>query len=200
MKELYWDNHLLILEKPAGIATQPDFHQLAKAYVKEKANKPGNVFLEPIHRLDKPVSGMVLFARTSKALSRLNEAMRQKKIEKYYLASVEGEIAREGTLRHNLLHGDHKALVNPQGKEAILHYRRLETRENFSLIEIHLVTGRYHQIRCQFAEEGYPIVGDKKYGSRQKGCLALHHHRLSFPHPTTGKYLTIECPAPALFE
>ncbi len=160
MREIFSDNHLLVLEKPAGISTQPEFHEMAKAYIKEKHQKPGNVFLEPIHRLDKPVSGMVLFARTSKALKRLNGFMREKKIKKRYLAWVEGKIEAEGTLTHSLSHGNFKALVDKKGKIAILHYRRVKEKQGNSLVEIDLETGRYHQIRAQFSAIGHPVVGE----------------------------------------
>lgn len=187
MEEIFCDNHVLVLEKPAGIATQPDFHEAARGYVKERFHKPGNVFLEPIHRLDKPVGGLVLFARTSKALSRLNEAMRKRKIQKFYLALVEGKMEGEGELVHHLVHGDFKAHVDPSGKEARLRYTVLRKERNQTLLEVELLTGRYHQIRCQMAEIGHPVVGDAKYGSKQKrGEIALFHHLLIFPHPTLG--------------
>lgn len=193
MNPIYCDNHILVVEKPSGIATQPTFHEETRSYVKKAFAKPGNVFLEPIHRLDKPVSGMVLFARTSKALSRLNEAMREKRIQKFYLALVEGHLPDEGTLEHTLLHAEHRALVDPKGKKALLHYRCVEKREENSLVEIELKTGRYHQIRCQFGAIGHPIVGDKKYGSKTaKEAICLHHHKLIVPHPTKGEELTLE--------
>lgn len=196
MKPIYSDNHLLILNKPGGIATQPDFHEAARSFVKEHFQKPGNVFLEPIHRLDRPASGIVVFARTSKALSRLNESLREKKWRKTYLAKVEGIVEEEGTLEHLLVHGDFKAFVDPSGKQAILHFRRLGISGNCSLIEVELETGRYHQIRAQFSAIGHPIVGDAKYGSRDNfSKIALHHHRLCLEHPTTKELLTFQCPA-----
>lgn len=190
MKPLYLDNHVLVLFKPAGIATQPDFTKQAKQFIKEKFNKPGAVFLHPIHRLDKPVSGLVLFARTSKALSRLNESMRKGKIQKTYQAWVEGEVDKEGILQHTLLHGDHIAIVDPSGKEARLSYKRLGMRNGQSKVEIELHTGRYHQIRIQFSHIGHPIVGDVKYGAtHQEPEIALTHFRLAFPHPTKEKMI-----------
>ncbi len=193
---IYCDNHLLVLNKPAGVATQPDFHEEARAWVKESFSKPGNVFLEPIHRLDKPVGGIVVFARTSKALSRLNAAMREKRIRKTYIAKVEGVVEKEGTLEHDLVHGDFQAFVSPKGKRAILHYRRLKKSEKHSLVKIELETGRYHQIRAQFAAIGHPVVGDAKYGSREKHSqIALHHQTLILEHPTTKEALTFQCPA-----
>ena len=196
MEPIYCDNHLLVLEKPAGIATQPDFHEIAKAWVKAKFNKPGNVFLEPIHRLDKPASGLVLFARTSKALSRLNEAMRERKMQKFYLAKVEGHTEEEGVLEHFLVHGDFRAHVDPSGKKAVLRFRILKKTAHHSLVEIELETGRYHQIRVQFAAIGHPIVGDIKYGSSEKkGTIALHHHCMKISHPTTAEELTFQSQA-----
>jgi len=196
LEPIYCDNHLLILEKPAGIATQPQFHEAARAWVKAKFAKPGNVFLEPVHRLDKPASGIVLFARTSKALSRLNEAMRQRSMQKTYLAKVEGELKGEGILEHKLLHGEFRALIDEKGKQALLRYRVLNSTTAQTLVEVELETGRYHQIRCQFSAIGHPIVGDSKYGSR-KGApkIALHHSKLIFEHPTTKERLTFQSQA-----
>lgn len=186
---IYCDNHLLVLVKPPGIATQPDFHEQAKAYIKERFQKPGKVFLEPIHRLDKPVSGLVIFARTSKALSRLNEMQRQRSIKKFYRAKVEGKPPEEGTLRHYLTHGNFRAHVDPNGKEAILHFKRVGSNE----VEIELITGRYHQIRAQFAAEGFPIVGDAKYGSKTRSdSLALVHYCIELEHPVTKEPLIFE--------
>ena len=185
---VYCDNHLLVVNKPPGIATQPDLEETAKAWVKKTYQKPGNVFLHPIHRLDKSVGGLVLFARTSKALSRLQALMRERKISKTYHALVEGRLScKEGTLKHSLVHGDHKAFVSSQGKEAILHYRVLEEKDGCTHVTIDLETGRYHQIRAQFAATGHPILGDKKYGSTRHypEGIALCHVRLEFIHPIT---------------
>jgi len=196
LKPIFCDNHLLVLEKPAGIATQPDFHEEARAWVQEAFAKPGKAFLEPIHRLDKPVSGIVLFARTSKALQRLNEAMRKKQLRKFYLAWVEGIVEKEGTLEHNLTHGNFRAHIDAEGKKTILHFRRLETKENVSLVEIELETGRYHQIRAQFATIGHPVLGDQKYGAKErKDKIALHHHMLKISHPVSKEEVIFRCPA-----
>lgn len=193
---IYCDNHLLAVEKPAGIPTQPELEERAKAWVKKKFEKPGKVFLEPIHRLDKPVSGLVLFARTSKALSRLQALMRERKIKKTYLGLVVGNLtAAEGTLTHNLVHDEFRARVSKEGKEAILHYRVLTSRGSSHLVEIELETGRYHQIRAQFAAIGCPIVGDKKYGSRQEfseAGIALQHRKMEFVHPVTQARMLLE--------
>jgi 23S rRNA pseudouridine1911/1915/1917 synthase len=193
---VFCDNHVLVVDKPPMMVTQKteghetSLEEWAKAWVKEKYQKPGAVFLHAIHRLDKEVSGLVLFARTSKALSRLNQAMREGKIEKTYEALVEGVLAdNEGTLSHDLEHKEHRAQVGT-GKKAVLHYRVLERNKDTTLVEITLETGRYHQIRAQFSAIRHPIVGDKKYGSKminKKPGIALRNTRLVFPHPISGQ-------------
>ncbi len=197
MKIVFVDNHLLVVEKPAGIPTQKtdksteDLESQAKEWVQKKFNKPGAAFLHAVHRLDSGVSGLVLFARTSKALARLNALMRERKMKKTYLAWVEREVPeKEGTLRHFLTHGEYRAHVvtpkHPEGKEALLNYRVLEQKKGKTCVEINLVTGRYHQIRAQFSAIGCPIVGDKKYGSQSASkAILLHHTRLEFVHPVT---------------
>lgn len=196
---LYCDNHLLIAVKPAGMSTQPHEMDRAanltdemKAVVKRRFNKPGRVFLEPIHRLDHAVSGIVIFARTTKALSRLNEMMREGRIRKTYLGWVEGtELKDQGRLEHFLVHQERRAAVvlpsDPDGKKAQLLYRVLERKEGLSLVEIELLTGRYHQIRAQFSAVGHPLVGDRKYGARRPWKhegIALHHYLVQCEHPT----------------
>lgn len=196
---IFCDNHLLVAVKPAGLLTQPDemgsdsLEDWAKIWVKKQYNKPGNVFLHAIHRLDKPVSGLVLFARTSKALSRLNELSRLMGIQRTYIAEVEG-ILRErlGKLDHFLIHGHHKAIVARRGdtdaKHARLIFEVKEFREHTTLVEIELETGRYHQIRAQFSAIGHPIVGDRRYGSEKgEGGQLIHLHcaELQFQHPVT---------------
>jgi 23S rRNA pseudouridine1911/1915/1917 synthase len=192
---VYSDNHLLVVEKPADMATQPDLTELAKAWVKKKYQKPGNVFLHPVHRLDKAVSGLVLFARTSKALSRLQEMMRERKIVKIYHALVEGKLpADQGQLVHHLKHGSFRAEVSRDGKESILEYRVLKQERGVALLEINLITGRYHQIRVQLSAIGCPVLGDEKYGSKRswpKG-IALHHSELRFEHPVTKESLVLK--------
>lgn len=196
---LFCDNHLLVMDKPGGLSTQKhdpaaqSLEEAAKSWVKERFHKQGAVFLHPIHRLDKAVSGVVLFARTSKALSRLQESMRQGSIHKSYRALVSGSLDEQsGTLRHFLLHGDHKALLGKEGqpgaKEAILHFQVIERREQTSLLQLDLITGRYHQIRAQLAAIGHPVIGDGKYGSAisyKKEQIALLHAEMRFPHPVT---------------
>lgn len=199
MHFLYEDNHLLIALKPSGLATQPDFLERLKKELKEKYQKKANVFLEPIHRLDKPVSGLVLCAKTSKALSRLQAMMRERKIEKRYVALLTGQLpSLEGELEHFLFHDSHRARIvpatHPEGKQALLRYRLLEERQGKKLVQIDLLTGRYHQIRAQFSAIGCPIIGDTKYGSHLswKGeGIALHHCRLQLTHPVTHQFLKI---------
>ncbi|MBA3238694.1 MAG: RNA pseudouridine synthase [Parachlamydiaceae bacterium] len=197
LEVLYVDNHILLVNKPAGLATQPSptsdesLESLCKEWVKEQYKKPGNVFLHAIHRLDKPVSGIVLFARTSKALSRLNESMREHEMQKVYIALVEGHLKdSEGRLEHYLVHGDHIAHLGTEktagAKRASLKYIVKERKGDCSLLEITLETGRYHQIRAQMAAIGHPVVGDTKYGSFKvypNQGIALCHARFSFPHP-----------------
>lgn len=202
---LYEDNHLLIVDKPAGLLTQPtpenpdSLETRLKVWLKEKYQKPGNVFLGVVHRLDKPVGGIVVFAKTSKALSRLNESMRAGDFHKTYTATIEGSFPKkEGTLEHYLTHDDHKAYVEkigaPGAKLARLHYSVVSQKGAFSIIQVKLETGRYHQIRAQCAAMGAPIVGDAKYGSRTvqpDGLIALRHTQLEFPHPITGAIVQI---------
>lgn len=207
---LYEDNHLLVLNKPAGILTQPSgtaqdsLETQAKAWLKETYHKPGNVFLEAVHRLDKPVSGVVVFCKTSKALSRLNESIRDKRTQKIYYALVEGAPSEdEGVLEHRIVHDDFHARIDPAGKVARLSYSIVSRFERRALLSIELETGRYHQIRLQLAESGCPIVGDHKYGSKvyfEEGCIALHHFRLRIPHPVTKEMMTFEAPLPKAWE
>lgn len=202
MEVIYCDNHLLAAIKPAGLATQPqetdadNFQDRAKKWLKKTYDKPGNVFLEPIHRIDKPVSGIVLFARTSKALSRLQAQMRAQEISKTYTALVEGTLPHDsGTLEHFLVHGSHRACVHPEGKRAVLTYRTLGRNDGTTLVEISLETGRYHQIRAQFSAIGHPIVGDAKYGSCTfwpEGGIALCHSKMRFEHPVTKEEILLE--------
>lgn len=200
---IYSDNHVLLLYKKGGILTQTnDSNELsleveAKKWIKETFHKSGAVFLQAVHRLDRVTSGLILFARTSKALSRLMEQMREKKMEKIYLAVVEGELkTSEGTLEHLLVHSNKKARIALQpeedSKHSRLHYKVLQIKEGFSLIEVYLDTGRYHQIRAQFSHMGHPIVGDDKYGSRYtipQDKIALEHSFFVFYHPITQQKL-----------
>jgi 23S rRNA pseudouridine1911/1915/1917 synthase len=208
---IYEDNHLLALNKPAGLLTQPSgkdeesLESRAKAWVKQTKDKPGEVFLHALHRLDKPVSGIVLFARTSKALSRINEDMRKKSIIKVYHAVITTEPpALQGTLMHHLRHSRLRSVVaspEEQGsRESLLTYRVLERSGSMILVEIVLDTGRYHQIRAQLAACGCPIFGDVRYGGEKRHHaegIALHHREMEFMHPVLKSPIAIEAPYPA---
>lgn len=210
---LYSDNHLLAVNKPVGIATQvsdnnpESLEEYARMWVKQEFNKPGNVFLHTVHRLDKPVSGVVLFAKTEKALKRLNESLREKNAEKIYLAVVKGKLAAEyGKLIHHHSHGNFKAKITPNphkdSKIAILNYERAGKIKEFSLLRIKLETGRYHQIRAQLAYAGCPIIGDSKYGSTVKCAndeIALHHRSLTFIHPTLKEKVRVTANIPNFY-
>ncbi len=202
---VYVDNHLLCLDKPGGLLTQPSgtdrdsLEAWGKAWLKEEYHKPGAVFLEAVHRIDAPVCGLVLFARTSKALSRLNEAVRNGACTKAYRALVAGvPKVPQAELRNWLTHDDHLARVVPKGTPnahlATLQYELLERRpNNTSLLRILLGSGRYHQIRVQLSHAGFPIAGDNKYGAKlayREGCIALQHYRLTVPHPISKELLT----------
>lgn len=200
---IYEDNHLLVLNKPSGLLTQPsgtsgeNLQDNAKLWLKKTYQKPGNVFLEPIHRLDKAASGIVVFAKTSKALSRLTAEIRNKGVKKIYHALVE-KLPPEnaGFLEHYLIHDDFCAKVvkngTTQAKHAKLHYEVLKTNNRKILIEVELLTGRYHQIRVQLAEAGSSILGDTKYGSKTPWNypgIALHHYHFEIMHPVTKERL-----------
>ena len=199
---LYIDNHLIAVCKPAGMLTQPDdsgdisLMEKVKKWIKAEYKKPGNVFLGLVHRLDRPVSGVVVFGLTSKGASRLSEQFRQKTTQKIYRTLVEKTPKpTQGTLRHYLKKEKSlKATVfprpSPDAKEALLDYKVLENFENTSLLNIRLHTGRFHQIRAQLSFIGYPIVGDKRYGAISvlpEGRIALHAQSIVFNHPTIKK-------------
>ncbi len=205
---LYEDNHLLVVNKPVGVLVQADatgdvtLFELAKAYIKKKYHKPAGVYLGLVHRLDRVTSGVVIFARTSKAASRLSEALRQRKIEKLYLAVVHGEPPEIG-FAEDFLDWDRqkrRALLTAQGKRACLRWKRLKSGQGRSLLLLNPLTGRKHQIRAQLAARGYPIVGDFKYGSREKIAggrgILLHAWQLRLPHPTQKISLLLEAPLP----
>ncbi len=205
---LYSDNHLLAVNKPAGLLTQPSgtdqdsLEARAKAWIKESCGKAGGVFLEAVHRLDRPVAGVVLFGRTSKAVSRLNASARAGEFVKLYLAMVsQAPPAPQGRLEHWLCHDDFCAkVVNPSvpgAKQAILDYETLEETRQGIVLQIRLHSGRYHQIRAQLSHIGCPIVGDARYGSRipwKPETIALQHHQLAFSHPVTHQPLRIIAP------
>jgi 23S rRNA pseudouridine1911/1915/1917 synthase len=192
---LFIDNHLLAIHKPAGKLIQQDITgdisllEDAKHYLKERFGKPGNVYLGLVHRIDRPVSGVVLFARTSKAASRLSEQFRSSKPRKIYLAIAEGEVPAEGRWVDCISReGVTSRLARKgEGKEARLSFRRLKYNHGLSLVEIELETGRHHQIRLQFSSREYPLLGDFRYGSKIKfgnKAIALHAHSLTVIHPT----------------
>lgn len=207
---LYEDNHCLAVDKPAGLLTMGDHTgqitlvDLAREYLREKYQKPGNVFVGVVHRIDRPVSGVVLFARTSKSASRLSEQFRRRTPQKTYLALVEGNVpVPSGQLRDRISKDHAKNLVsivgNDQpGQDCALNFVRLQRRGGLSLLDIQLLTGRSHQIRVQLAARDWPILGDRKYGS-SKGVdqfIALHAASLTFEHPTTHEPLTVTSPLP----
>lgn len=205
---LYEDNHIIVVEKPVNIPSQADktgdidMLTIIKAYLKEKYNKPGEVYLGLVHRLDRPTGGVMVFARTSKAASRLSEQVRDKKFQKKYLAIVDGKMEKEnGTMKDFLLKNEktNTSKVVKEGtknaKEAILGYEVIKYNEeiNMSVVKITLHTGRHHQIRVQFASRGHSLSGDQKYGTRGRGKgLALWAYSLSFIHPTTKEEMTFE--------
>ncbi len=201
---LYEDNHLIVVEKPSGILAQADSSPIEdmltilKAYLKEKYHKPGNVYLGLVHRLDKPVGGLMVFAKTSKAASRLSEQIRTHQLRKTYIAIVEGLLAPRGVFEDYLKKANYKGVVcsMKDGKLARLSYEVKQTKNNHSLVEIQLETGRYHQIRVQFAHRGHPLLGDTKYGTSGKYPIALLASGLSFIHPVTREQLTFHLPLP----
>lgn len=203
---IYEDNHLLVVEKPINIPTQEDNTKdkdlltILKEYIKEKYNKPGNVYLGLVHRLDRPVGGIMVFARTSKAASRLSEQVRNKTFKKTYNAVVIGNINKEGKLKDYLLKDEKKNIVkvDKNGKEAILNFKKLDFKNNMSLVEINLETGRSHQIRVQMSHYGYPLFGDQKYNKTSKTGeqIALFAKKIDFIHPTTNELLTFELDLP----
>lgn len=193
---LYEDNHLLAINKPKGVLSQedhtgnPNVLTLCKEYIKNEYNKPGNVFMGLVHRLDKPVSGVMLLAKTSKAASRISEQIRKRTLDKTYLAVVCGKAPENGFLTHYLLKNSQTNMVTSvkkgtQGaKEAQLTFQTLAVSDDFSLLKVNLITGRAHQIRVQLAEHGYPIWGDRKYGKLNGNTIALHAYQLVCSHPT----------------
>lgn len=207
---LFEDNHLIAIVKPAGIPTQdPPFGgesatSLLKEYRKQREQKSGGVFCEAVHRIDKPTSGIVLFAKSKKGLSRMMEAQRMQLLTKTYVCMIEGNLPDDaGTLEHFLLHSDHRALVSnaedPKAKRALLSYRTLSHEARGTRVEVALHTGRYHQIRAQMEALGCPIIGDVRYGSSYplpQGHILLHHAKLIFPHPTTKETLVLHSMPP----
>lgn len=198
MKIIYEDNHLLVVLKPINIPVQEDDSKDLDmlTYLKEKYNKPGNVYLGLVHRLDRPVSGIMVFAKTSKAASRLSEQIRNHTFKKEYMAVLCGKTPKKDILVDKLLKNPktNTTVVSEKGKEAILSYELIEYKNNYSLVKINLETGRSHQIRVQFSSRGYPLYGDQRYNKKAlpKQQIALFANRLEFIHPVTKEKLFFE--------
>ena len=193
IKVLYEDNHIIVVVKDYNIPVQEDSSKdedmitLIKKYLKEKYNKPGNVFLGLVHRLDRPVGGVMVFAKTSKAASRLSNEIRLNQVEKRYMALVHNHTKEKDVLIDKLLKNEktNTSYVDDAGKESKLEYNLIEYRGNKSLLDINLITGRHHQIRVQLSHHGYPIYGDQKYGIDKPGIqIHLWAYKLKFKHPT----------------
>jgi 23S rRNA pseudouridine1911/1915/1917 synthase len=208
MKIIYEDNHLLVVEKPVNVPMQEDESKdsdllsQCKAYLKEKYHKPGNVFCGLVHRLDRPVGGVAVFAKTSKAASRLSESIRTDAFTKIYMAAIVGRLPEETTLIDYLTKDEKtnmtKVTTKDQGKYSELSYDKLRSMDDLSLIKIHLITGRSHQIRVQFASRHCPLWGDARYNPTSKPGqqLALWATSLSFPHPITQEIVTFKSTLP----
>jgi 23S rRNA pseudouridine1911/1915/1917 synthase len=212
MRVLYEDNHLIIVNKAPSEIVQGDktgdkpLSEVIKEYLKEKYHKPGNVFCGVTHRLDRPTSGVVVFAKTSKALSRLNELFRNGEVDKTYWAVVKNKPEKEeDRLTHYLIKNEknNKSTAfdseKPHTKKAVLHYKLISTSEKYYLLEVDLETGRHHQIRCQLAKIGSPIKGDLKYGAERSnpdGSISLHARSISFIHPVSKERIEVIAPVP----
>ncbi len=212
MEILYEDNHIIIVNKSPKEIVQGDktgdqpLLDMVKDYLREKYHKPGNVFCGVVHRLDRPTSGVVVFAKTSKALTRLNEMFKKGEIDKTYWAIVKDLPPRdEDTLVHYLIKNqkNNKSVAydteKPRSKKAVLHYKLVGRSQKYYLLEVKLETGRHHQIRCQLAKIGLPIRGDLKYGaprSNPDGSISLHARNISFVHPVSKKIIDITAPVP----
>ena len=212
MKVLYEDNHIIIVYKEAGEIVQGDktgdepLSEIVKRWIKDKYQKPGNVFLGIVHRLDRPVSGLVVFAKTSKALTRLNNMFRNGEVHKTYWAIVtRPPFEKEATLTDCLVRNErqNKSYAYnhqvPTSKKSILHYKVINQSERYTLLEINLMTGRHHQIRCQLSNMDCPIKGDLKYGAQRSnsdGSISLLSHRIEFIHPVSKENICIESPLP----
>jgi 23S rRNA pseudouridine1911/1915/1917 synthase len=209
---IFEDNHLIVLNKRPGEVVHSNYKGLTaldtdvKDYLKVKYNKPGNVYLGVVHRIDRPTTGVLLYAKTSKAAARLSKQFQTKQIKKTYWAIVKDKPGKvSGTLHHYIVQNKRvkKAFISDKPKkdykEAILHYRTIASSDNYHLIEVELETGRYHQIRCQLAHIGSPIKGDLKYGaprSNKDGSISLHARSVTLEHPVKKEPLTITAPVP----
>ncbi len=215
IKIIFEDNHLLVVEKPVNMLTQSDqsgdldLFTFLKNDLKTRYQKPGNVYLGLVHRLDRPVGGVMVFAKTSKAASRLSAQIRERKFEKYYLAVVRGLLIKDNNRLHNHLVKDSRQNIVsvvpkpiPGSKEALLDYTVVGKREQLSFIKIALDTGRSHQIRVQLAAIGHPLYGDQKYGAKVNQLgeqLALFSSKLRFQHPITKEYLEFKSSPPSIY-
>ena len=200
---IYEDNHLIVCEKPINVLSQSDitcdddFLSMVKRYIKDKYNKPGNVYLGLVHRLDRPTSGIMVFAKTSKAASRLSSQISKHEFCKTYMAVVSGKMPLKGDYFDKLFKDkkSNKSVVSPLGKDAFLSFERVSYKDGFSLVKINLKTGRSHQIRVQFSSRGFPLYGDLKYGG-VKGQLALFASSVEFFHPITRERLKFSLDLP----
>lgn len=202
IKILYEDNHLLVVVKPVNMPVcedssgDLDLLTYLKNYIKEKYNKPGNVYLGLIHRLDRPVGGIMVFAKTSKCASRLNEQVRLKRINKRYYAVICGNLTGSGIFNDKLLKDSRTNIVcvDSRGKDSSLEYNVISHKNDYSLVDINLITGRSHQIRVQFSSRGYPLYGDQRYnrGALVGEQIALFSYYLSFYHPISGELMEFE--------
>ena len=213
MTVVYEDNHIIVVNKTASEIVQGDktgdtpLSEMVKEYLKVKYNKPGNVFVGVTHRLDRPVSGVVVFAKTSKALARLNDMFRLGEVKKTYWAIVKDHPKElEGELMHWMVRNEkqNKSYAydkeRPNSKKAILRYKLIGHSQNYHLLEVDLQTGRHHQIRCQLAKMGCPIKGDLKYGSPRSnpdGSICLHARRVTFVHPVSKEVIDVTAPLPS---
>lgn len=202
---IYEDNHLLVVEKPINVPVQADksgdedLLTMLKKYLKEKYNKPGDVYLGLVHRLDRPVGGVMVFAKTSKAASRLSKQVQKHEFKKIYMAVIEGKVSESGTFKDRLKKDEKTNItrVSEDGKEAELSYNLIGFVNNLSLVRISLKTGRSHQIRVQFASRKIPLYGDQKYNPNAvKDQIALFASKLEFKHPITKEVMSFELPLP----
>jgi len=212
LEVLFEDNHLIIVNKKSGDIVQGDktgdipLSEIVKAYIKEKYNKPGNVFLGVVHRLDRPTTGVIVFARTSKSLERFNKMLRDKTVNKTYWTLVKNkpkkiEDTLIGYLKKNPKNNKSTSYSSEVegSKKAILHYKIIKSLDNYHLLEVDLETGRHHQIRCQLSAIGSPIKGDLKYGfdrSNKDASISLHARKIEFTHPVTKENISIIAPTP----
>lgn len=188
---LYEDNHIIVVEKKPNVLSQSDYTKdldlltMTKNYIKEKYNKPGNVYLGLVHRLDRPVGGIMVFARTSKAASRLSDVIKNHEMNKEYLLVCTGELDNSGVFEDYIEKKNEISIISNKenGKYAKLEYQVLDKKDNLNLVKVKLITGRHHQIRLQFASRNNPLYGDQLYGEKNKKQIALFCYHISFKHP-----------------